>query len=259
MPSTVKRPPPSTAGAEERERGRGRPRNLQARDAILRAARDLLHDAGPAAVTMEAVAARAGVGKPTVYRWWPNRHAVTMAALMDGDTGAPTADSCLPSASPSAATSAATSRGTPASTRPAAPGPAPSGAAATAKVAHAAVTARRPHSALAALERQLLQVAGTLASRAGRHVTAMIAAADPDTEVAKAFRHHFVLARRNEGRVLIDAAIQAGELRRGIDVDAALDQIYGAVFFRLLLGHATVDAAFVRALLKQTVRGLAVG
>lgn len=32
---------------------------------------------------MEAIAARAGVGRPTVYRWWPNANAVAMAALME--------------------------------------------------------------------------------------------------------------------------------------------------------------------------------
>ena len=190
------------------ERRRGRPRDLQIRGAILRAARELLNELGPAALTMEAVAQRAGVGKPTVYRWWPNRHAVAMAALMD--------EAPLPRA-----------------------------------------TARRARSALKALEQQLLNVAVTLASRAGRHVTAIIAAADPDTEVAKAFRHHFVLARRGEGRVFLEQAVQQGELRAGLNIDVALDQIYGALFFRLLLGHAPVDAAFVRALLDQAVRGLA--
>jgi len=190
------------------ERRRGRPRDLQIRGAILRAARELLNELGPAALTMEAVALRAGVGKPTVYRWWPNRHAVAMAALMD--------DAPVPR-----------------------------------------TTARRARSALQALEQQLLTVADTLASRAGRHVTAIIAAADPDTEVAKAFRHHFVLARRGEGRALLEQAVSQGELRAGLQLDVALDQIYGALFFRLLLGHAPVDAAFVRALLEQAVRGLA--
>ena len=64
---------------------RGRPRSPEAKTAILRAARALLAEGGPAAVTMEGVAARAGVGKPTVYRWWPDRHAVAMAALMEGE------------------------------------------------------------------------------------------------------------------------------------------------------------------------------
>src|SRR5262245_11216757 len=63
-------------------RRRGRPPSDRARAASLEGARQLLPEGGRAAVTMGAVAARAGVGKPTVYRWWPDRHAVTMAALM---------------------------------------------------------------------------------------------------------------------------------------------------------------------------------
>lgn len=71
--------------ASRSSKPRGRPRSQAAKDAILGAARELLAEGGPGAVTMEAVAARAGVGKPTVYRWWPDRHAVAMAALMETD------------------------------------------------------------------------------------------------------------------------------------------------------------------------------
>jgi AcrR family transcriptional regulator len=60
----------------------GRPRSETARLAILRAAQDLLEQGGLPAVTMEGVAARARVGKPTVYRHFSNRHELAMAALM---------------------------------------------------------------------------------------------------------------------------------------------------------------------------------
>ena len=61
---------------------RGRPRNTVAREAMLRAAAQLIEQGGIGAVTMEAVALRAGVGNPTVYRNWPNREALAMAALL---------------------------------------------------------------------------------------------------------------------------------------------------------------------------------
>lgn len=51
----------------------GRPRSAEADDAILVAARALLEAGGYEAVTMEAVAAHAGVGKATVYRRYGNR------------------------------------------------------------------------------------------------------------------------------------------------------------------------------------------
>ena len=61
----------------------GRPRDPAARAAILRAAADLLDEGGLTAVTMEGIARRAGVGKPTIYRHWPNAAAVAMAAFLE--------------------------------------------------------------------------------------------------------------------------------------------------------------------------------
>lgn len=54
-------------------RGRGRPRDPERSRAILDAARDLLHHGGWDALTFEAVASRASVGRPTVYRRWPTK------------------------------------------------------------------------------------------------------------------------------------------------------------------------------------------
>ena len=64
------------------EKARGRPRSLAAQEAILDAAASLIAKGGIGAVTMEAVARIAGVGKPTVYRNWENREALAMAALL---------------------------------------------------------------------------------------------------------------------------------------------------------------------------------
>jgi AcrR family transcriptional regulator len=60
----------------------GRPRSERARRAILRAANELLEGEGFAAVTVEAIAERAGVSKATIYRWWPNRAAVVMDGFL---------------------------------------------------------------------------------------------------------------------------------------------------------------------------------
>ena len=60
----------------------GRPRSERARRAILKSANELLEGEGFAAVTMEAIAERAGVSKATVYRWWPNRAAVVMDGFL---------------------------------------------------------------------------------------------------------------------------------------------------------------------------------
>jgi AcrR family transcriptional regulator len=57
-----------------------RRRNKQCHQAILQAAAELLEEKGYAAVTIEAIAARAGAGKQTIYRWWPSKAAVILEA-----------------------------------------------------------------------------------------------------------------------------------------------------------------------------------
>jgi AcrR family transcriptional regulator len=61
----------------------GRPRSERARQAILTAASELLARDGFVAVTVEAIAARAGVSKATIYRWWPNKAAVVTESFLE--------------------------------------------------------------------------------------------------------------------------------------------------------------------------------
>jgi AcrR family transcriptional regulator len=65
---------------------RGRPRSEQARRAILTAAQELLRDEGYPAVTVDAVAKRAGVARTTIYRWWPSSGALLIDVLMEIST-----------------------------------------------------------------------------------------------------------------------------------------------------------------------------
>jgi AcrR family transcriptional regulator len=59
----------------------GRKRSEDTRLAILAAAFNLVGEVGYAALTMEAIAARSGAGKPTIYRWWPSKADVLLEAL----------------------------------------------------------------------------------------------------------------------------------------------------------------------------------
>lgn len=61
----------------------GRPRSEESRRAILDATRQLIALDGFAAVTVEGIAARAGVGKQTIYRWWPTKADVVLEASAD--------------------------------------------------------------------------------------------------------------------------------------------------------------------------------
>ncbi|WP_353119366.1 TetR/AcrR family transcriptional regulator [Nitratidesulfovibrio sp.] len=65
-----------------KKRPRGRPRCDASRTQILEATNALLEEVGYARLTMEGIAARAGVSKATLYRWWPGKGAVAMEAFM---------------------------------------------------------------------------------------------------------------------------------------------------------------------------------
>lgn len=64
-------------------RGRGRPRSEPARQAILAAATDLMLARGMPAVSVDAIADRAGVSKATIYRWWPTKETLALDALYE--------------------------------------------------------------------------------------------------------------------------------------------------------------------------------
>jgi AcrR family transcriptional regulator len=182
---------------------RGRPRDPRTRAAILAAARSLLERGGLTAVTIEAIAQKAGVSRPTIYRYWSNAPAVAMAAFLEA-TGAP----------------------------------------------EAARSARTPHAALRA---QLHAVADAFAAPTGRSVAAMVAAAQSETELAKAFRHEFITRNRDATRLLLERCIEDKLVAPPADMELALDLIFGPLFYRLLMGHAPITRAFVDRLLDAVI------
>jgi AcrR family transcriptional regulator len=68
---------------ETSPRGRGRPRDEDARARILQAAMEVLETTCFMNATADAIAERAGASKATIYRWWPNKEAVFIEALRE--------------------------------------------------------------------------------------------------------------------------------------------------------------------------------
>jgi AcrR family transcriptional regulator len=68
---------------EEVLRGRGRPRDEEARARILQASLEALEALGYPGITCDAIAERAGASKATIYRWWPHKEAVMLEALRE--------------------------------------------------------------------------------------------------------------------------------------------------------------------------------
>ncbi|MFC7927869.1 TetR/AcrR family transcriptional regulator [Microbacterium laevaniformans] len=59
-------------------------RSEAARQSILQATVTLLAERGYDNLTIEGIAARAGVGKQTVYRWWPSKSSIIAECLVEG-------------------------------------------------------------------------------------------------------------------------------------------------------------------------------
>lgn len=81
---------------------------------------------------------------------------------------------------------------------------------------------------------------------------AMIAEAQSDLE----FREQYVsfnLQRRDALRVILQRGIDRNELAASTNLDSLIDSLYGATWYRLLLGHAPLDQDFAQFLVNQVL------
>jgi AcrR family transcriptional regulator len=191
----------------ETTRRPGRPRSERARQAILRAAADLLLDEGTAQVSMDAVAERAGVSKATIYRWWPSKERLALDALLQW------------AATGSAPRDTGTLRGDLlALVRP-----------------WVREVRRRPFA---------------------RVIAALITEATSDPAFAEDYRRHFVEQRRAPMRAAFERAIARGEVSGDLDVEVALDLIYGPIYHRLLHGHVQLTDRFATSVIDLALAGI---
>lgn len=183
----------------------GRPRSKAVHDMILKAALRLVAKRGFRAVSVDDIAATAGVGKMTIYRRWPNKAAVVMDSLLvlvGGQTAFPEAA-----------------------------------------------------SAIERLRRQLDLQAAFFRSPRGNLIRSLVAEAQSDPELACAFRERWLEPRRESVREVLRAAIAEGSLRTDIDMDAAIDLLYGSLYYRLLLTSHPLDKRFIDHAYQQFLAG----
>jgi AcrR family transcriptional regulator len=106
------------------------------------------------------------------------------------------------------------------------------------------------------LRLRLRGLAHVLAGRSGRFVAALIAESQTDSEVAEALRTHWISVRRRETRPLLRRGIERGELRSDLDLEVAIDALYGPVYWRMLTGYAPLNDDFVDRLVDHVMVGL---
>jgi len=181
--------PPATSGARPCRPSTGRARNEQARRDILDAALDLARH-GSTQASIDEIARHAGVGKQTIYRWWPSKSALLLDALLD----------------------------------------------------HAGRTVNAEPSG--PLECDLVRfLRSTFQALIGPCGTAplvrtLMAEAQLDPDFRQQWRTEFVEPRRQALIALIEAGVHRREAHASLDTALLADVLYGAMWYRLLVGHA---------------------
>jgi AcrR family transcriptional regulator len=181
----------------------GRRRNEAAREAILGAAEEVLGGSADTEVTIDTIAARAGVGRQTIYRWWPSKSAVLLDAMVQraerlappADTGTLTGDLTV----------------------------------------FLTATFR---AAAAEPEISLLRTG--------------MAEAQRDRQAAEIMRE-FIRRRRDVLRDLLIRGRDRGELNDEADLDLIIDQAYGLLWYRVLVGHLPLTDQLAQDLAKYLV------
>ncbi len=89
-----------------------------------------------------------------------------------------------------------------------------------------------------------------------RVIAALITEAHSDPAFAEDYRRHFVEQRRAPMRAAFERAIARGEVPADLDVEVALDLIYGPIYHRLLHGHAPLTERFAAGVIDLALAGI---
>jgi AcrR family transcriptional regulator len=187
----------------------GRPRSEESRAAILATTWELLQTNCVKHLSIELIAREAGVGKTTIYRWWPNKVAVVMDALIAKlvpETSFPEKETVT-----------------------------------------ASVTA------------QMQSLITAFSGIYGRIIGQIIAEGQACADTLASYREQFLYPRREVAKAVIQKGIDQGEFDPTLDPELAIDILYGAIYFRLLVGHLPLDADFAEQLPQRVLKVLQVG
>jgi len=161
---------------------------------------------GLPALTMEGIAARAGVGKQTVYRWWHSRADILLEALRESAT----------------------------------------------------VTEPLPRTgSLRDDLRIFVQSAFSVARERwvmAPVLRALIAEAQSDEALRTRFREEVIESRRSALGAIFEVAILQGDARADFPPDVGVDMVFGAMWYRLLVGHLPLDDHFALVLADSVSR-----
>jgi AcrR family transcriptional regulator len=110
-------------------------------------------------------------------------------------------------------------------------------------------------SATESLRLQMQITAKAFRGRLGALVRALLAEAQFDPELAKAFHEKWTLPRRKLVHGILENAVRQGEVRKGLDLETAMDAFYGPIYYRLLMGPGQISEAYVDGIFRQAMEG----
>jgi AcrR family transcriptional regulator len=90
----------------------------------------------------------------------------------------------------------------------------------------------------------------------GRVIAALITKSQTDPVFAAEYRQRFVEPRRDQARAIFGRAIERAEIPADAKVEVALDLLYGALYHRLLHGHAPLNDRFARDVIDMVLDGV---
>jgi hypothetical protein len=99
------------------------------------------------------------------------------------------------------------------------------------------------------------QLARAFRGPAGTMVKALLAEAQFDQALAKAFLKNWLLPRRKAATAALQDAIQSGQLRADLSIPETLDILYGGLYYRLMTSSGAISAAYVEIVFAQVLRG----
>jgi AcrR family transcriptional regulator len=106
------------------------------------------------------------------------------------------------------------------------------------------------------LRKQLLQFAQIISGKRGRIFSSFIAAAQTDPDVAEAFRRMWIAPRRAETKKALEQYQRTGEVSPDADLDAALEILFGPLYYRLLFKWGPVNESYIDKLLGTALQGI---
>jgi AcrR family transcriptional regulator len=94
-------------------------------------------------------------------------------------------------------------------------------------------------------------------SLAARLMPAVLEETRRNPELASAVRDQFLTGRRAALSAVLKRGVRRGDLRRGLDLELALDVLGGAIFYRLLVTGGPIDEGLAEGIVDLVLRGFA--